>query len=183
VVRAVVLALALALLTASVVAADSFPILGNRYAPSGVGWRLVSEVQDSLFRAYQVRVARDRSAFGTMWQKLGWDDRGRTDFAGVPPWLAVNFEREIVVLFSVGINSCTDSVQLDDVVIDRSTRTVHSVTSYRAHCGNLDLSGAITFVVALDRGRLPPSPFTLQLHAEPTCGSCSDPDDRMTVVL
>jgi hypothetical protein len=183
VIRAVALAVAVTLLTASIVAADVFPIPGNRYAPSGFGWRLVSEVQGSLFMAYRVRVATDRAAFGALWQELGWNDHPRTDFTGVPPWVGVNFEREIAVIFSVGINSCTDSVQLDDVVIDRSTRLVHSVTSERAHCGYLDLSGAAVFVVALDRTALPPSPFTIQLHAQPTCGSCSAPDDRVTVSL
>lgn len=131
--------------------------------------------------AFRVRAATDRAAFGGLWQELGWKDHGRTDFTGVPPWLAVDFDREIVVLFGVGIGSCTDSVQLDGVVIDKSARLVHSVTSERKHCPYLDLTGATVFVVALDRGVLPPSPFTIQLHAEPTCRSCPEPDDRLTL--
>jgi hypothetical protein len=181
VLRAFSLALALALLTASIVAADVFPIPGARYEPSGPGWRLLSEVHDSIGMAFRVRAATDRTAFGALWQDLGWDGRGRRDLTGVPPWQAVNFEREIIVLFGVGISSCTVDVQLDDVVIDRSSRLVYSVTTEHHTCGYLDLTGAAVFVVALDRGALPPSPFTVQLHAEPTCRSCQEPEDRLTL--
>ena len=169
------------LLTASIVAADVFPLPGNRYQPNGFGWRLVSQVDDGFEMAFRVRAASDSAAFAALWRDLGWEERGRYGLAYIPPWLAVDFEREIVVLFGVGISSCTVSVRLDDVVIDTSNRLVHSVTSQDARCGYLDLAGAAVFVVALDRKALPPSPFTVQLHAEPTCGSCSDPDDRVTV--
>ena len=182
-IRALALALVVALFAASVLAADAFPLLGHRQAPSGFGWRLLSEVTDTPFMAYRVRAATDRAGFDVLWQELRWDNRVRTDFSEVPPWLAVNFEREIIVLFGIPTNSCTDSVQLDRVVIDSSTRLVYSMTSDHRHCGFLDLSGAAVFVVALDRSVLPPSPFTLQLHAEPTCGSCPEPDDRLTVTL
>lgn len=178
-VRVLAVAFAVALLVASIVAADAFPILGNRHVPSGFGWRLVSEVDDDPYMAFQVRAATDRTGFDELWKELGWDERRRSDLTGVPPWLAVNFEREVVVLFGVGINSCTASVNLDDIVIDRSNRLVHSVTSQRTNCGYLDLSGAVVFVVALDRGVLPLSPFTVQLHAEPTCRSCQEHDDRL----
>jgi hypothetical protein len=183
VVRALVLALAVALLTASVVAADAFPIPGSRHQPSGLGWRLVSEVDGDANMAYRVRVASDAATLAALWHELDWEDRGRYDLAYVPPWLAVNFEREIVVLFGVGVGSCTTGVQLDDVVIDTANQLVYSVTSEQRKCPFLDLTGAAVFVVALDRAVLPPSPFTVQLHAEPTCGSCVNPDDRVTVSL
>lgn len=180
-IRAFSLALAIALLTASIVAADVFPIPGVRHEPSGPGWRLLSEVNDSGGMAFRVRAATDPAGFAALWHDLTADDPKRRDFTNVPPWLAANFEREIIVLFGVGIGSCTVSVQFDDVVIDRSARFVHSVTSERRNCPFLDLTGAVVFVVALDRGVLPPSPFTVQLHAEPTCRSCQEPEDRLTL--
>jgi hypothetical protein len=174
------LALVAALFAASVLAADVFPILGHREAPSGYGWRLLSEVHDTSFPpTLGVRAATDRADFDVLWQELDGDDSPRTDFTDLPPWLAVNFEREIIVVFGVGIGSCTDTVQLDRVVIDRSTRLVYSVTSEQRHCGHLDLTGAAVFVVALDRGVLPPSRFTAQLRAE----SSPNPDDRLILTL
>ena len=175
------MALAIALLTASIVAADVFPIPGVRHEPSGPGWRLLSKVNDSTDMAYRVRAATDPAGFAALWRDLTADDPMRRDFTNVPPWLAANFEREIIVLFGVGISSCTVDVQLDDVVIDRSSRLVYSVTTEHHTCGYLDLTGAAVFVVALDRGALPPSPFTVQLHAEPTCRSCQEPEDRLTL--
>ncbi|MEP7360580.1 MAG: hypothetical protein ABI744_03280 [Chloroflexota bacterium] len=184
-VRAVALAIVVALLTASVVVADVFPIVGNRFAPSGNGWRLVttvgSTVDPDANMAFRVRAARDRAAFTARWHGLGWEEHARTDATGIQPWLAVDFEREIVVLFGVGIGSCTDGVDLEDVVIDASNRLVYSITKERSHCGFLDLTGAIVFVVALDRGALPASPFTLRLHAQPTCRSCTEPEDELTL--
>ncbi|MEP7158837.1 MAG: hypothetical protein ABI797_05380 [Chloroflexota bacterium] len=182
-IRALASTLVIALLAASVLLADAFPILGHRQAPTGFGWRLLSQVDDKAEMAFRVRAATDRASFGALWQDLGLNSRPRRDFTDIPPWLAVDFEREIVVLFGVGTNSCTDSVSLDEVVIDRESRVVHSVTSQQGHCGHLDLSGAVVLVVALDRAVLPPSPFTVQLHAEPTCRSCREPDDRLTLTL
>jgi hypothetical protein len=185
VLRALALATVTALLVASVVLADTFPLVGNSYTPSGYGWRLIAQVGSAVDpdrnMAFRVRAAGDEAAFLTLWHDLGWDGRAQTDFTGMPLRLAVDFEREIVVFFGVGIGSCTDGVDLVDVVIDASNRLVYSVTKERSHCGFLDLTGAIVFVVALDRGALPASPFTLQLHARPTCGSCTEPEDRLTL--
>lgn len=182
VIRALALAMVISLIVAGIVAADAFPVPGLRYQPSGPGWRLLTEVRDpSASMAFRVRAATDQVALGALWNELGWNDPLRTGPIGAQLGSMADFHHEIVVLFGVGIGSCTASVQLDSVVIDKSARLVYSVTSERTTCPFLDLSGAVVFVVALGRDVLPTSPFTVQLHAQPTCRSCREPDDRVTL--
>lgn len=169
--RATALALVMLLVCSGFAFADNFPVPVRGDPPSGPGWRLLSERIMDAFHAHTVDAATDRASLARLW----------THYApqGSPP--IVYFDREIVALFGVGINSCTTGVRLDRVVIDRSAGLVYSITSERKKCLHLDLTGAAVFIVALDRAALPPSPFTLQLHAEPTCRSCADPEDRLTL--
>ncbi len=104
--RALGLAMVISLITAGIVAADAFPLPGLRYQPSGPGWRLLTEMRDpSASMAFRVRAATDRGALAALWNELGWND-----LIGVHDAWAVDFQHEIVVLFGVGIGSCTVSV-------------------------------------------------------------------------
>lgn len=169
--RATALALVLLLVSGGIAFADNFPVPVRGDPPSGPGWRLLSERIVSSGHAFTVDAATDRASLARLWTELS----PRSS----PP--LVYFEREIVALFAVGISSCTTGVRLDRVVIDRSAGLVYSVTSESRRCPHLDLTGAAVFIVALARDALPSSPFTLQLHAEPTCGSCAVPEDRLTL--
>ncbi len=178
--RASALALVILLVGAGVVAADSFPLPGTAHAQVGDGWRLLANVHDrTRAMAFRVRAATDNPGYSAMWHELGPAATHSMLIGSARP--PVNFDSEIVVLFGVGIGSCTVGVHLIDVVIDRSTRLVHSVTTQRRNCLHLDLTGSVVFVVALARGALPLAPFTIQLRAEPTCRSCTEHEDRLTL--
>jgi hypothetical protein len=174
------MAMALLLVGTGVVMADSFPLMGIAHAQVGNGWRLLAEVHDrSRTMAFRVRAATDNVGYSVIWQELGPAARHSNLVGSARP--PVNFDSEIVVFFGEGISSCTTGVDLIDVVIDRSARLVHSVTREHAKCGYLDLTGSVVFVVALAREELPPGPFAIQLHARPTCRSCTEPGDRLTL--
>ena len=178
--RAAALALALLLVAAGVVAADTFPLPGFAHARVGVGWRLMAELHDrSGAMAFRVRTAGDEASYAALWHELG-PAATRNALIG-PQRPAVNFDSEIVAVFGEGISSCTTGVRLDDVVIDRAARTVHSEMTENRTCLHLDLTGSIVFVVALSREALPESPYTIQLHARPTCRSCTEHEDRVTL--
>lgn len=84
-------------------------------------------------------------------------------------------------MFGVGAASCTTAVQLNDVFFDRSARLIYSETTDHWKCGFLDLNGSIAFIVALARDALPESPYAIQLRAQPTCRSCTEHEDRVTL--
>jgi hypothetical protein len=178
--RAAAMATALLLVGSGVVLADSFPLMGIAHAQVGNGWRLLAEVHDrSGTMAFRVRAATDNAGYSVTWQELGPAAR-HSDLVGSPR-PPVNFDSEIVVVVGEGIGSCTTGVDLVDVVIDRSARLVHSVTRKHARCPFLDLTGSVVFVVALARDALPERPFAIQVHATPTCRSCTDHEDQVTL--
>lgn len=86
----------------------------------------------------------------------------------------------MIAFFSQGIGSSCPELEIAGVTIDREARLVYAafrdplaLESARVCTG--DLIGAQTFVVALARDRLPPSPFTLRLSRQliachPNCG-------------
>lgn len=122
--RATALALVLLLVVGGIVSADNFPVPVPDDRPSGYGWRLLSERIVDSGPAYTVDAATDRGEWARLWSEYS---PGNTP----PP---INFDREIVALFGVGIGSCTTGVQLDRLVIDRSAGLVHSITSERRRC-------------------------------------------------
>jgi hypothetical protein len=104
-------------------------------------------------------------------EELEWHGIG----ADPPDW---DPRREVIAFFSDGIGSSCPELALAAVTIDRQERLVYA--AFRDPLGpracTADLVGAQTFVVALARDRLPPSPFTLRLRAEliachPDCGA------------
>jgi hypothetical protein len=82
---------------------------------------------------------------------------------------------EVIVILSDGIGSSCPELRFDGVVVDTDTRLVYGQFSdpLAPRVCTADLVGAKTFVVALAKDRLPPSPFTLQLDSRcvPNCGS------------
>jgi hypothetical protein len=154
------------------VVANIFPVPGAwSHRPVGDGWRLVSAIQRGPNWAYTVRVATNQAEWSALWAELS-------------PGLeepAIDDASEIAVVFAEGNGgpgNC-DEVRLDDVVIDVSTRLVFSRTSDPLAPRNCDamLGGSAVFVVALSRAALPPTPFDVQLHEQPT----GPETDRITV--
>jgi hypothetical protein len=123
----------------------------------GLGWRLLGVFDTDL--PYTVAIAVDRAQLATEWTRYG--------LTGDPP--AWDPAREVVIILSDGIGSSCPELRLDGVVMDVEARLVHGDISdpYEPRICTADLVGGKTFVVAVTRDQLPPSPFTLRLHAEP----------------
>jgi hypothetical protein len=149
-----------------VVVVDLYPADKPWTQPTeGSGWRLLGVDDTDL--PYTVAVAADRAQLATEWK--------RYRLSGDPP--AWDPSREVAILLSDGIGSSCRDLRLDAVVVDTDSRLVHGAFSdpHAPEVCTLDLAGGKTFVVAVARDLLPPSPFTLQLHAEligcePDCG-------------
>jgi hypothetical protein len=138
----------------------------------GDGWRLLGRFRTNV--PYAVRVASDPAELGAelLWhgidaQPQDWDP-----------------ESEVLAFFSEGIGSSCPEVAIGDIVIDRDARLVYGrfIDEIAAQMGSTpractaDLVGSQTFVVALERDRLPASPFTVRLEQDligchPDCGS------------
>jgi hypothetical protein len=123
----------------------------------GPGWRLLGAFDSHL--PYTVAITLDRPQLATEWERYGLPG----DPAAWEP------SREVVIILSDGIGSSCPELRLDGVVMDADARLVHGEFSdpYAPRVCTLDLVGAKTFVVTVARDLLPPSPFTLRLHAEP----------------
>jgi len=123
----------------------------------GPGWRLLAVFDTEL--PYTVGIAVDDAQLATEWQRYGLP-------ADPPPW---DPSRELVIILSDGIGSTCTELRLDAVVMDADARLVHGEFSdpFQPRGCTADLAGGKTFVVAVARDLLPPSPFMLQLHAEP----------------
>lgn len=131
----------------------------------GPGWRLFGVFDTEL--PYTVAFAVDDTQLATEWQRYG--------LPGDPP--AWDPSQEIVIILSDGIGSGCTELRLDAVVMDADGGLLHGEFSdpYQPRVCTADLAGGKTFVVALARDLLPPSPFTLRIHAqpigcEPDCG-------------
>ncbi len=132
----------------------------------GPGWRLLGAFDSDL--PYTVAVATDRPGLMTEWERYG--------LPGAPP--AWDPSREVVLILSDAHGSSCPELRLDGVVMDVAARLVYGEFSdpYQPRACTADLAGGKTFVMAVEKDLLPPSPFTLRLHekpigCEPDCGS------------
>jgi hypothetical protein len=129
---------------------------------SGPCWRLIGAFDSDL--PYTVAVAVNPAQLATQWQRYG--------LPGNPP--AWDPSGELAVILSEGIGSSCPELRLDGVVVDANARLVYGRFSdpLAPRVCTADLVGAKTFVVALAKDKLPPSPFTLLLDkaCESGCG-------------
>lgn len=133
----------------------------------GDGWRLLAD-EAPAGEAYRTGLATDADSLGALWEMIGLQ----------APLPDVDFETEIVVWFgAVYWSSCPD-IRLDDVVI--AGDLVHAVIvlpNPPAAC--TDDANPHAYVVALERDRLPPGPFAIQLDSnDPPPGV---PEERTVV--
>lgn len=132
----------------------------------GPGWRLFGVFDTEL--PYAVAIAVDDAQLAAEWERYG--------LPGDPP--AWDPSREVVIILSDGIGSTCTELRMDAVVLDADAGLVHGVFSdpFQPRGCTADLAGGKTFVVAVERDLLPPSPFTIRIHedpigCEPDCGS------------
>ena len=117
---------------------------------AGDGWRLLYE-QDEVGDVYRAGLAWDQESLATLLA----DIPGLSDVD-----IDVDFDSEIVVWFGAVHGSSCPNIRLDDVVVDGDT--VHAVivnTDNALAC--TDDAIPHTYLVGMERGRLPAPPFYL----------------------
>ena len=137
--------------------------------PEGNGWRLLADEQ-GVGQPYRTGIASDPASLRQLWAEIG--------LPGDP--LPVDFESEVVIWFGAVHGSSCPDLRLDDVVVDLDRALVH------AEIVLVDPPSACTadanpraYVVALNRSKLPPGPFAIQLAADdPPAGA---PEERTLV--
>lgn len=131
---------------------------------SGDGWRLLfADSRRGGDSAYTIQLAVDEPAWLRLWEQLGVEDDAPS----------VDFATELVAVFRHGIGSSCPELRLDDVVINRQSLIVYTVTSdpLEPRMCTADLAGSADFAVALNRARLPDR-FTLRLRHPAICVDC-----------
>lgn len=134
----------------------------------GDGWRLLV-AHDEVGETYRTGIA--------------WDEESFSDLIAAIPGLdvelpVVDFETEVVIWFGAVHGSSCPNLRLDDVVVTGSRVHAEIVeTSNQMAC--TDDAIPHTYLVALDRTRLPEPPFHIQLGPEdPPAGV---PEERTIV--
>jgi hypothetical protein len=135
----------------------------------GDGWRLLGVEDTGL--TYVTDAALDDASYEALWNRIGMT-------AERP---AVDFADEIVVYFGAVYSGSCDDERMDGVVLDAAAAIVHAemVLPGGARACTADANPR-AYVVALDRDRLPSSPFRVQLDAEVICQGCEGTE--LTVV-
>ena len=144
--------IALSLLLGALVLGVLYLWDGSRQPVSGNGWRILL-AQRALGTLNSVAVINDQAELDAAWDTLR--------ALGAAPRL--DFDRQLVVqLVDSGAISCRS--RLDGIAVDRERRVVSGVFSRGLVVGCDDSVVADSFLVAIDRARLPAAPWTLQLR-------------------
>ena len=141
-----------ALVLGAVVLGGLYAWDGSRQPVSGSGWMILL-AQRGLGEPNTVAVLSDQAALDAAWDMF----RAR----GSAP--RVDFERQLILqLIDTGAIACRS--RLDGFVIDRERRQVSGSFSRGLVIGCDDGIVPDSFLVAIDRSRLPPAPWTLLLR-------------------
>ncbi|HEX6868872.1 MAG TPA: hypothetical protein VF119_08695, partial [Candidatus Limnocylindrales bacterium] len=129
----------------------------SRQVPSGNGWRILAH-QRATGDRNRVKLITDQAGLDAAWRAMRI----------VSEPLQVDFERSIVAwLTPVGTIACT--TRLDDIRFDREHRLVDGAFSLGLTLGCGSPPVGDSFLVALDRDRLPDAPYQLRiLGPDPT---------------
>jgi hypothetical protein len=117
---------------------------------AGDGWQLLGR-QRSLGEAGSARTIADADRLAEVWASLLLRDPPRIDFA----------THAVLWLVPVGSIGCPS--RLDGVTFDAPGRTVTGSFSLGLSAGCDRVAVADSFVVAVDRRRLPAEPFAIRL--------------------
>lgn len=120
----------------------------------GDGWQLVGHLQ-SDGPSYRTGIATDQSQLEALWATAG--------MPGEVPEL--DFTDDVVLWFAEPHGSSCSNLRLDDVIVDDARSLVYPliVMPDAPMMCTADLAGAYQYFVALERNRLPESPFMIQL--------------------
>ena len=131
---------------------------------SGDGWRLVTD-QTQHGEPYSVHVAVNAVEYESLWASLALD--------GTAPY--VDFATEIVIDFGAVYSGSCPEIRLDDVRIDidRSLVTADIVQLGGNRACTADANPR-TYLVAVDKAKLPALPFTVSLNLD--CLHCDHVD-------
>ena len=128
---------------------------GSRQPISGTGWELLLQ-QRGLGRPNSVTVLSDQASFAQTWEAL----------RSTRPLPTVDFSRRVVIWFvDTGTLGCRS--RIDGIRFDRDARLVTGLfgRGLVAFCDEAAVPDA--FLVAIDRDRLPPTPYRVQLREVP----------------
>jgi hypothetical protein len=136
---------------------------------AGDGWRLLG-AEDETGQPYRTGIAWNEASYEALWNDSG--------LAGEPP--PVNLENEVAIWFGAVHGSSCPGLRLDDVVVDAGRAIVHGAfVNPEAFLGCTADAVPHSFVVALERSRLPVGPFWIQLGPEDPPGGA--PEERTIV--
>jgi hypothetical protein len=103
---------------------------------------------------YRTGIAFDAMSLEALWSAIGLNE----------PLPAVDFQNEVVIWFGAVFGSGCENIRLDDVVVIESL--LHALIVMPDPPAGCNLDGnPHTYVVAVDRSKLPTAPFTIQLQA------------------
>ena len=126
---------------------------------AGAGWRLLTNQRRG--EPYTAHVAVNAAEYEALWVSLAME--------GEAP--AVNFDSEIVVQFGAVYGSSCPEIRLDDVTIEPDRGSVSAeIVSFGDHDECTADANPRSYVVAVDRARLPAVPFRVSL--QPGCWTC-----------
>ena len=130
----------------------------------GEGWRLLADQDGGGGSWWPVGLAADAEGLPALWEFLD------------APLPEVDFEKHVVISFGVGYSGSCPDIRLDDVVVDGAVVHPEIVNLSKEVACTADYNPR-TYVVALERSRLPSGPFAVQLEAE----TPSKPEERLLV--
>lgn len=120
---------------------------------SGEGWQLVYEQKDAG-SPYMTGAAWDQESFHILLESIPGLDELDVD---------VDFENEIVIWFGAVFGSSCPNIRMDDVVIEGDTIYPLIVDTDNSFSCTAD-ARPHTYLVGLDRNRLPAPPFYVQIN-------------------
>lgn len=145
--------------------------------PEGDGWRLLGRAPAG--EPYSVDVATVSEEFPALWSDAGIEE----------PLPSVDFAREVVVRYTHAVSGTCPEIELEGVGFDAEARIVYSVVvlpSSPLFEGQTCTSDARphSFVVALDRDRLPSGEVNFRLERGfIACPDCGRESEQVTVTL
>jgi len=122
---------------------------------AGDGWLLLYEQKDAGF-PYMTGVAWDQESFHTLLEEI----EGLAELD-----VDVDFENQIVVWFGAVFGSSCPNIRMDDVIVDGDTIYPLIVDTDNSFACTAD-ARPHTYLVGLDRDRLPAPPFYVQIYPD-----------------
>jgi len=133
----------------------------------GDGWLLLAD-EGSGGDNWRVGLATDAAGLAKEWAELGL----------AAPLPEVDFGEHVVVSFGTSHGSSCPDIRLDDVVVDGAV-VYPEIVNLTTNLICTDDYYPYTYVVALERSRLPSGPFVIQSEAK--LWSNSKPEERLIV--